>query len=167
MYNLAIIPITANKFVKHKNMHKNKDGKVVASLTEVKNKTGDIFALVDEFGEVMLTSYNKPRYKILKIGVSDILDSSIETNGSSELLEEEPASVISKVKNKVPSIVKRKVETTEVIPVVEPVTVEAVVAGPAGLADASLISALSKMKVWDRNSKKERNFVNSARVPLQ
>jgi hypothetical protein len=149
-------------------MHKNKDGKVIASLTEVKNKTGDIFALVDEFGEVVLTSYNKPRYKILKIGVSDILESSIETKSTVDVAEdtEESASVMSKVRNKVPSIVKRKVETTEVFPVAEPAVVEAV-AGPAGLADTALISALSKMKTWDRNSKKERNFVSSVRVPLQ
>lgn len=55
-------------------MHKDKTGKIVATLTEVKNKTGDIFSLVDEFGEVMLTSYNKPKYRITKIDISEILD---------------------------------------------------------------------------------------------
>lgn len=55
-------------------MHKNKDGKVTASLTEVKNRTGDIFALVDEFGEVYLTSYNKVRYKISKTDISNFIE---------------------------------------------------------------------------------------------
>lgn len=54
-------------------MHKDKNGNVTASLTDVKNKTGDIFALVDQFGEVLITSYNKPRYRISKIDVSTIL----------------------------------------------------------------------------------------------
>jgi hypothetical protein len=54
-------------------MHKDKSGKVYASLTEVKNKTGDIFALVDEFGEVFITSYNKTRYKISKVDISSLL----------------------------------------------------------------------------------------------
>lgn len=55
-------------------MKKKKDGTVIASLTEVKNKTGDIFALADEYGEVILTSYNKPRYKIVKLDISNILE---------------------------------------------------------------------------------------------
>ncbi len=55
-------------------MYKNKDGKVIASLTEVKNKTGDIFAIVDEFGEISLTSYNKVRYKIIKVDIENIVD---------------------------------------------------------------------------------------------
>lgn len=55
-------------------MYKDKSGKVVASLTEVKNKTGDIFALVDEFGEIYLSSYNKIRYVIKKTGISDFID---------------------------------------------------------------------------------------------
>lgn len=54
-------------------MKKNKDGKVIASLTEVKNKTGDIFAVVDEYGEIILTSYNKPRYKVIKIDLEESL----------------------------------------------------------------------------------------------
>ncbi len=55
-------------------MYKDKSGKVVASLTEVKNKTGDIFALVDEFGEIYLSSYNKIRYVIKKTGISDFIE---------------------------------------------------------------------------------------------
>jgi len=54
-------------------MKKDKTGKIIASLTEVKNKTGDIFALVDQFGVVYLTSYNKIRYRIEKIGVENLI----------------------------------------------------------------------------------------------
>lgn len=33
-----------------------------ATLTDVKNKTGDVFALADKYGSVIITSYNKPKY---------------------------------------------------------------------------------------------------------
>ncbi|RMD76941.1 hypothetical protein D6810_02510 [Candidatus Dojkabacteria bacterium] len=48
-------------------MKKDKSGRIIASLTEVKNRTGDVFALVDQFGTVFLTSYKKIRYKIEKV----------------------------------------------------------------------------------------------------
>lgn len=35
-----------------------------ATLTDVKNKTGDVFALADKHGAVTITSYNKPKYVI-------------------------------------------------------------------------------------------------------
>jgi hypothetical protein len=44
-----------------------KDKKAYASLTEVKNKLGDVFALADEHGEVYISSYNKPKYIISRI----------------------------------------------------------------------------------------------------
>lgn len=40
------------------------DGKVYATLTEVKNLIGDVFSAVDKYGEVTITSYNKPKYTI-------------------------------------------------------------------------------------------------------
>lgn len=65
-------------------MHKDKKGNVSASLTEVKNKTGDIFALVDEFGEVFITSYNKTRYKISKMDISSMLSEKSEDDAKPE-----------------------------------------------------------------------------------
>lgn len=45
---------------------KVKDNKATATLTDVKNKIGDVFSLVDKHGEVTITSYNKPAYVIAK-----------------------------------------------------------------------------------------------------
>lgn len=73
-------------------MHKDKNGKIFASLTEVKNKTGDIFALVDEHGEITLTSYNKPRYKISKLSVEDRLGISDKPSAESKPEASEPKS---------------------------------------------------------------------------
>jgi hypothetical protein len=47
-------------------MHKH-NGQVHATLTELKNMIGDVLSAVDEYGEVLLTSYNKPKYRIEKI----------------------------------------------------------------------------------------------------
>lgn len=52
-------------------MHK-KNGKVYATLTDVKNLIGDVFAAVDEYGEVAITSYNKTKYLIVKAPSADI-----------------------------------------------------------------------------------------------
>lgn len=45
---------------------KVKNDKATATLTDVKNRIGDVFSLVDDFGEVTITSYNKPAYIISK-----------------------------------------------------------------------------------------------------
>ena len=71
-------------------MHKQKDGKIIASLTEVKNKTGDIFALVDEFGEVTLTSYNKPKYKITKVDILETVKIDEGVSKKSKRLKKTP-----------------------------------------------------------------------------
>jgi hypothetical protein len=55
-------------------MKRDSKGRIIASLTEVKNKTGDIFALVDQYSAVYLTSYNKVRYKIEKISIENLLN---------------------------------------------------------------------------------------------
>lgn len=43
-----------------------KKNSVTATLTDVKNKTGDVFSLADKHGSVVITSYNKPKYIISK-----------------------------------------------------------------------------------------------------
>lgn len=141
-------------------MHKTKEGKVTASLTEVKNKTGDIFALVDQYGEVTLTSYNKPRYKIMKIDLDEIIE--IE---SFEQFQQPKKSVFSKVKEAVIKPSQTEVPTYSA-PVVEaPQIVEA--PKPEGLISDAVIVQLSKMKAWEREGKDERNFVKKSLVPLQ
>lgn len=123
-------------------MYKRKDGKVVASLTEVKNKTGDIFALVDEFGEVMLTSYNKPRYRISKIGVAELLEEAKEKSVKSTKKKD----VSSKPKvNKEPKVIKKDPE----------------------LVSKSALVKLKKYSPFNRDSKKEQSFASDARKALQ
>ncbi len=118
-------------------MHKDKQGNVLASLTEVKNKTGDIFALVDEFGEVFITSYNKTRYRISKMDISGML---------SEKTEKAP-----KVKVKVAK--EEKKEKAE-----EPKAEHKEESGPE--------HTNIKLEEYDRNNKSETQFVKEALKPL-
>ncbi|MEP7103895.1 MAG: hypothetical protein ABI721_04270 [Candidatus Dojkabacteria bacterium] len=125
-------------------MHKNKDGKVTASLTEVKNRTGDIFALVDEFGEVYLTSYNKVRYKITKTDIADYID-----------LKDSPTKT---EKKEVKKVIKQDKSITQ-----EELRPKVVTEGSAV---NNVLSKISKVLPWDRDNKMERKFADNARSPL-
>jgi hypothetical protein len=131
-------------------MRKDKNGKVTASLTEVKNKTGDIFDLVDEFGEVVLTSYNKPRYKITKIGIAEILESDepkvLETR---ETEEEKP------ITQKVKEIFTREVVKEEIKE-----------EKPAGLISDEVLELTKTVKWWDIKNSNEESYTKSIRKPL-
>lgn len=140
-------------------MYKSKNGKVIASLTEVKNKTGDIFALVDEFGEVILTSYNKPRYRIVKIGVADILE---ENSEAPKKIREEKVSVIEKMKSTITKSVEDLTDSDE-----KKAEDKEEAQEKSGLINAELIAALSKLKIWESDSKKEISFAKDARKALQ
>ncbi|MEO6728750.1 MAG: hypothetical protein ABIM99_02400 [Candidatus Dojkabacteria bacterium] len=133
-------------------MHKNKDGKVTASLTEVKNRTGDIFALVDEFGEVYLTSYNKVRYKISKTDISNFIDLEEGTSKAER-------NQTSKVEKKAAPVVKK----AATLPKEEAMVVEAPVPEPK---EENVLSKISKIIPWDRNNSKETKFADSSRNPL-
>lgn len=130
-------------------MHKNKEGKVTASLTEVKNRTGDIFALVDEFGEVYLTSYNKVRYKITKTDIANFIELS---EGTSKAEKKESA----KVEKKAAPVVKKAATLPKP---------EAKVEAPAP-KEENVLSKISKIIPWDRNNSKETSFANNSRNPL-
>jgi hypothetical protein len=131
-------------------MRKDKNGKVTASLTEVKNKTGDIFDLVDEFGEVILTSYNKPRYKITKIGIAEILENDEpKIVKASETEEEKP--ITQKVK---------EIFTREVIK--EEVREEKAV----GLISDEVLEQTKTIKWWDVKNSSEESYTKSIRKPL-
>ena len=123
-------------------MKKKKDGTVVASLTEVKNKTGDIFALADEFGEVLLTSYNKPRYKIVKLDISTMLDEA----------EEAPVAVKPKAQAQPVAKVQPKVQA-------QPAPVEQTIVTEVKHA---MIDKLITLAAWDRNNSKETSFAARA-----
>jgi hypothetical protein len=132
-------------------MHKSKDGKIIASLTEVKNKTGDIFSLVDEFGEVTLTSYNKPKYKISKIDVF----SSLEVRGDNDKKEEkEPAKA--PVETKAPE--KKEVEVSPKVEKAE---------STSSLISVDVLKKLKGLITWDRHSRLEKAFISNVVKPLQ
>lgn len=123
-------------------MHKDKKGRVLASLTEVKNKTGDIFALVDEFGEVYITSYNKTRYRISKMDITSILE-------EKEVKVKQKKTVQSKKTEEV--VVKKNPE-----PVVEPE------------AEKEVEEKMESIEIstYDRNNKMEQEFVDNSTKAL-
>ncbi len=152
-------------------MYKNKDGKVIASLTEVKNKTGDIFAIVDEFGEIALTSYNKVRYKIVKVDI----ENSVEINNDGpevkvattekkrlttpKLEEREEVEAIEETTEEtVDEIVEQEVPQEEVQPVAEKV--------PEEPAEVKLFPRTIEIQEWNRDGKEERQFSLNAIRPL-
>lgn len=110
-------------------MHK-KNGRIYATLTEVKNLIGDVFAAVDEHGEVAITSYNKAKYIITKAPAPEM----------SDLIEEMPIKKVSKKQDNQP--VKKQASAVakfapqEVAVVVEPIAVvevETIAVSPAVL----------------------------------
>lgn len=147
-------------------MYKNKDGKVIASLTEVKNKTGDIFAIVDEFGEISLTSYNKVRYKILKVDI----ENSVEINNDGP---EAKVATTEKKRGYTPKLETK--EEIEEIPeeesieeINEPAEVEAQVeeAEPEKEEETKLFEKTIEIDSWNRDGKLERQFSLNAVRPL-
>lgn len=140
-------------------MYKTKTNKVMASLTELKNKTGDILSLADEFGEVTLTSYNRPKYKVVRIEIEDVVD----------LSNEEPAK---KIKANKKTAVKEKQESApEQIEVAIPAKVEIaaeVEPEPAKAVEPEEVpnDDLSRLIPWDRNSSAEKAFIKKALMPL-
>ena len=122
-------------------MHKDKKGKVYASLTEVKNKTGDIFALVDEFGEVFITSYNKTRYKISKTDISSLLSEEKEVETEQPQTKKDTRSI--EKKKEVKKVQRTK---TDEEPEEEKKTIE--------------------IEAYNRNNQREIEFINNALQPL-
>ncbi len=148
-------------------MHKRKDGKIIASLTEVKNKTGDIFSLVDEFGEVTLTSYNKPRYKIIKVNISEVVN--IEEKKTTKVVKKTSRSSQSEKKP-----VKTEVAPVEIPekPIIQPPNEQPsepehedkkIETNPEPSSDSNI----DEVKVWDVNSEKEKALVSELKKPLQ
>jgi phosphoribosylformylglycinamidine (FGAM) synthase PurS component len=136
-------------------MKKRKDGKIVASLTEVKNKTGDIFSLVDEFGEVLLTSYNKTKYRILKVDITEVLNLKIEKQDD-EVAEEatkqpENKTLVEKVKEVFAGHSKPEQSPAFIEPMMKEETRQ----------------SFKNMNAWNPNSKTEYEFRAQIVTPLQ
>jgi len=157
-------------------MYKNKDGKVIASLTEVKNKTGDIFAIVDEFGEIALTSYNKVRYKIIKVDIENSVEINEDgpeakvattekkrtTTPKLEEREEIAEEVIAETIEEVDSIIEENQDETPVeVPELKEETSKEVEP-----EEVKLFPHTIEIHEWDRDGKEERQFSLNAIRPL-
>jgi len=152
-------------------MYKNKDGKVIASLTEVKNKTGDIFAIVDEFGEIALTSYNKVRYKIIKVDIENSVEIGVDG-------PEVKIATTEKKRLTTPKLEERNEPVAEVAPEdpieeaieelkPEPIKKPEVIAPEAVIVkENKLFEKVIDIQDWDRDGKQERQFSLNAIRPL-
>ncbi len=146
-------------------MYKTKNNKVIASLTELKNKTGDILALADEFGEVTLTSYNRPRYKVIRIEMEEVVDLDSEAPKKKVKVAVQP-----KVKEELEAEIPAEEIKKSEVEVAVPAKVEVAVATqpeekPEEPADV-IEDELSKMQPWDRHNEKEKEFIRKALMPL-
>lgn len=110
-----------------------KNNQAFAALTDVKNRTGDVFALADQYGEVQITSYNRLKYKIVRV------------YGSEEELSERPLSgrLIQKAKHNPTTLTQPKqLEQREI---------------------DGVLMGLSQNQWWDSKNKKEWEWVKTAR----
>jgi hypothetical protein len=167
------------------------DDKAYATLTDVKNKTGDVFALADEYSEVTITSYNKSKYLIKRISQKPVPGAATTTSSEEIPSELEPAEteISSEVAN--PEILEAvTIETLEMIPAAEVIaeiapepelqvttneapTVEVTPLSnePTGnIFNANQIigmfAGLGNESLWDRSSKAEQNWTRHAHVLL-
>lgn len=154
-------------------MHKDKNGNIIASLTEVKNKTGDIFSLADEFGEVILTSYNKPRYKLSKIDISEILDLQSESPSTKKSKSKKKAANKKIVSKAEAEIEEPKADLVEEMPVIEPEIVETPnVAEVYEENETDEVSeeesdTIPQLDEWNPESEVEMAFIEEIKQPLQ
>lgn len=140
-------------------MKKNKEGKVVASLTEVKNKTGDIFAVVDEYGEILLTSYNKPRYRITKVDLSE----SLELDSDKPKAAKKAKQKVNKPSEKGKTVeVTKETTNTEVEKEVQPVE-----KAPATQDEIEEKGTENEIKAWDADNPLEKSYIETILQPLQ
>lgn len=158
-----------------------KDNKAYATLTDVKNKTGDVFALADEYGEVTITSYNKSKYAIARLAIANI-----ETEPSDLVAEPEVTSTLPAAAE--PELIVEAVESVpepvpelpaaEPIPEIEPVAetqpepelppieivtsngqTERVVSNNSDII--GIFAGVGVDSLWDRDNKQERAWTDN------
>lgn len=159
-------------------MHKTKDGKVMASLTEVKNQTGNIFTAADKYGEVYITSYNKIRYRIVREESEDELNIVPRTRRKADMDEEIPA-IESKVEfqpEPISEVIEDEIDVIEEL--AESATPIPVFAEEADFEETDSVLIPEEtiednystyqndddtlIEMWDRNNSLERNFARQA-----
>ena len=145
-------------------MYKDKNGKVFASLTEVKNKTGDVFSLVDENGKVHVTSYNKVKYIIFKNDVKNFVDLK-EDREDGDLKRDN----VTSSNNEIGGLLTGSSPlngTLDLSRSKSPNIEEGNYKLMSG-SSSSVLNALSGLVVWDRNNGSEIDYIQHIIKPLQ
>lgn len=104
-----------------------KNKTVSATLTDVKNKTGDVFSLADKHGSVVITSYNKPKYIISKYKPTDesmVVEPSLPIKTQEKVPMDEP--IVMSAPPKLPPLPEPEPSITAVKEVAAPATEEPV-----------------------------------------
>lgn len=154
-------------------MHKKK-GKIYATLTEVKNQIGDVFAAVDEHGAVTITSYNKEKYIISKVQppqmpeiIEDVTHSKSTVSKQKPLRAEPPVieeTIVPELYEAPAPIMattyaSERSETAPMILETEP--------EPQLIIDIfEIFRGISDAEVFTRNSDRELNWAQKARANL-
>lgn len=135
-------------------MHK-KQGGVFASLTEVKNKTGDIFAVVDQYGEISITSYNKIRYKITKVDIDTMI--------GEEPVKTKKTRTVGALASKTEKLDVKKASTVESKPIETKVDSKPVAEQKP---EPQQVKKTINVDPWHRDSNLEKDFASKALAPL-
>jgi hypothetical protein len=152
-------------------MMKLKDGKASATLTELKNKIGDVFAMVDKMGEVTITSYNKTAYKIVK--VDRVFTTTEDVHAEAVKIEDKlatPAPVAAPVASQPnievqiykPEVVNMPASPVAITPEIKPAPQIPVVQhqGPKAIP-ATPVAQSPVGEVWDRSNAREVAWVQT------
>lgn len=143
--------------------------KPTATLTDVKNKTGDVFALAEKNGSVMITSYNKPKYVICKYSVFEELQN--RTIEDSPKVGEINVEITTPEPLVLPpaEIPAQVIAETIAEPVVEPqveVAVEKEEPKPDKSNKPAPKSNAKNIEWWDRHNSLEQNWAKSLKSLL-
>lgn len=165
-------------------------GKAYATLTDVKNLIGDVFAMVDKRGQVIITSYNKPKYIIKTYTPEQEAEDDKNSANKSEPkdeIEPQPAEVVVQTPE-----VKVEIEEPTAVPVSGPSPVEREdtnyesednpfaqdstpvqqlasrleengVYNEPQPTEERVLANISDEELWDRSSAKEQKWVQKAR----
>lgn len=145
--------------------------KPTATLTDVKNKTGDVFALAEKNGSVVITSYNKPKYVISKYSVFEELQASapVEMPHSDTTTSSETISELAKVAVPEPALdmpIESVGPELGIKPVVEEKKEELKQVKEEKPAKPTAKVVNKDLEWWDRHSNLEQNWVKSVKSLL-
>lgn len=150
-----------------------------ATLTDVKNKTGDVFAAADKNKFVVITSYNKPKYVISTYTEWERLHSAEATSSKENAVTEQPKdiakeseTVTASINIEPPAVIGLIASSTEPVaelPVVPDVEAPQISRDVELAADAKVEEPVSnetestEVFAWPRNSALEHAWYKKTR----